>query len=179
MPCISLPDTLFSSRFDTSIGCGFVLATEKGVCQVILPAWPGHGQPILCAAPPNMLTRQAAQLLERYFSGTPTEFNDIAIDFTATTPFRCHILTLIRQIPYGEARSYMEVAAMAGRPTAARAVGGAMAANPIPVIVPCHRVVASDGSLTGFSASGGLIMKKYLLELEKTDFKGEKINLKK
>lgn len=81
-----------------------------------------------------------------------------------TTPFRAKVYEVTRNIPYGETLSYGEVAAKAGSPKAARAVGAAMAANPLPLIIPCHRVVGADCKLTGFG--GGLNIKEMLLKLE-------------
>jgi methylated-DNA-[protein]-cysteine S-methyltransferase len=77
------------------------------------------------------------------------------------------------QIPYGRVVSYGCLAQQAGYPGASRAVGGAMAANPIPIIVPCHRVVAASGALTGYSGPGGIVMKKNLLSLEGVEFRGK------
>ena len=95
------------------------------------------------------------------------------MDLCEVTPFRARILTLIRAIEQGEVISYGEVAAMAGAPRAARAIGGAMAANPVPIIIPCHRIVAGNGSLTGFSAAGGISVKNKLLRMEGIEFTGD------
>lgn len=81
-----------------------------------------------------------------------------------TTVFRAKVYEVVRKIPHGKTLSYSKVAAQSGSPGAARAVGAAMAANPLPLIIPCHRVVGSDGKLTGFR--GGLNIKEMLLELE-------------
>lgn len=102
--------------------------------------------------------------VERYFRGERVAFS-VSIDWSGYTPFQRRVLELVRAIPYGEARSYSQVAREAGSPRGARAVGGVMRANRTPLVIPCHRVVAADGSIGGFS--GGLEMKKYLLELEK------------
>jgi methylated-DNA-[protein]-cysteine S-methyltransferase len=82
------------------------------------------------------------------------------------TPFQLRVWEALRAIPYGETRSYAEIARTIGKPDAVRAVGSANGANPIPIIVPCHRVLGSDGSLTGFG--GGLRVKRFLLDLEST-----------
>jgi len=102
--------------------------------------------------------------LQSYFNGKRTQFS-CKLDLTGATPFFKRVLEITRSIPYGEVRSYSWIAGQAGKPLAARAVGQAMARNPVPIIVPCHRVVASDGSLGGFG--GGLEMKTWLLELER------------
>ena len=99
----------------------------------------------------------------RYAGGEPVAFPD-ALDLSATTPFQRAVWQATREIPYGQTRSYGWLAARVGRPRAARAVGQAMAANPWPIIVPCHRVVSSDGRLGGYG--GGLDMKERLLLLE-------------
>lgn len=101
--------------------------------------------------------------LRRYARGEPVAFPD-ALDFSAVTPFQRAVWQATREIPYGRTRSYGWLAARAGRPRAARAVGQAMAANPWPIIVPCHRVVSSNGRLGGYG--GGLDMKEQLLLLE-------------
>jgi len=101
--------------------------------------------------------------LRRYAGGGPVAFPD-ALDLSAATPFQRAVWQATRDIPYGQTRSYGRLAARVGRPRAARAVGQAMAANPWPIIVPCHRVVSSDGRLGGYG--GGLDMKERLLLLE-------------
>ena len=103
------------------------------------------------------------QRLLRYLDGERVAFND-SVDLSALTGFQRAVLVAARTIPYGEVRSYGWVAQQLGRPKAARAVGQALARNPVPIVVPCHRVVGGDGGLTGFS--GGLGMKKRLLEIE-------------
>lgn len=108
----------------------------------------------------------AVSLLKKYFSGKPVDFSKLKVDLSARKPFFRDICRAAQSIPYGELRTYGELAAMIGRKGAARAVGRVMAANPLPIIIPCHRVVSSDGSLTGYSASGGLETKKRLLEME-------------
>ncbi len=115
-------------------------------------------------------------MLERYFNGERLAF-ELPCDLSGLPPFRQRILRLAADIGYGEVLSYGELAQQAGCPAAARAVGGAMAANPIPIIIPCHRVVAASGRLTGYSAPGGLIMKRYLLSMEGVDFRGERVAL--
>ncbi len=108
----------------------------------------------------NLLTDE----LERYFRGENISFS-VPVDWSGYTSFQCRVLKLVRTIPYGEVRSYGQVARAAGCPQGARAVGGVMRANCTPLVIPCHRVIASDGSLGGFS--GGMGMKKYLLDIEK------------
>jgi len=101
--------------------------------------------------------------IKRYFEGKRVTFTD-KLDLSGTTVFQQAVWNVTRTIPYGETRSYAWIASQAESPRASRAVGGALARNRFPIIVPCHRVIASDGSLGGFS--GGLALKKRLLELE-------------
>ncbi len=104
--------------------------------------------------------------LQAYAAGATIDFSDIVVDTTGLTSFRRSVITALRHIGYGQTVSYAQLAALAGSPRAARAVGSAMAMNRVPLIVPCHRVVASGGRLGGFSAPSGLTMKQRLLELE-------------
>lgn len=102
--------------------------------------------------------------IEAYYSGQKASFPD-KIDLSKATPFQRTVWQACRKIPYGETRSYAWLARQIGKPGAARAVGRALGNNPLLVIVPCHRILNSDGGLGGFT--GGLAMKKYLLALEK------------
>jgi len=104
--------------------------------------------------------------LRAYASGRPADFRDVPLDFADCTPFERRVLRSCRRIPLGKTLTYGQLAAKAGSPGAARAVGRCMARNRVPVIVPCHRVVASGGQLGGYSAAGGTAMKRRLLELE-------------
>jgi len=111
---------------------------------------------------PSALADATAQL-EAYFRGELREFEiPLAPQGTA---FQLQVWQAMRDIPYGQTATYAELARRVGRSTAARAVGGASSRNPLPVVVPCHRVVGSDGSLTGYA--GGLHLKQALLELER------------
>lgn len=105
---------------------------------------------------------QAARELGEYFAGERREFS-VPLDFTGTE-FQNKVWRALRSIPFGETRSYGELATQVGAPKASRAVGAANGRNPIPIILPCHRVIGSSGSLTGFG--GGLSMKKQLLAHE-------------
>jgi len=108
-------------------------------------------------------TGKFARQLQAYAGGQPVRFA-CRLDLSSGTPFQQEVWRALRTIPRGETRSYAWVARRIGKPKAVRAVGAACGANPIPIIVPCHRVIASDGSLGGFS--GGLALKRRLLELE-------------
>ncbi len=108
------------------------------------------------------LRRQVAD----YYAGTPTRFTT-PVDLEGVPPFRAAVLRLCHEVAYGETVSYADLAAALGKPKAARAVGGAMATNPIPLVIPCHRVLRSDGSLGGFSSPCGVEEKRRMLEMEK------------
>jgi methylated-DNA-[protein]-cysteine S-methyltransferase len=107
-------------------------------------------------------TAGLSRQLEEYFAGERREF-DLPLA-PEGTPFERSVWDELRRIPFGETRSYGEIARAIGRPSASRAVGRANGANPIPIVVPCHRVIGADGSLTGFG--GGLEAKSRLLEIE-------------
>lgn len=100
-----------------------------------------------------------------YLNGQPVTFS-FQVDWQRFPPFQGKILQLTAQIPYGKVLTYGGIAALAGSPKASRAAGSALAHNPLPILIPCHRVVGSDGSLHGYSAPGGLAAKARLLELE-------------
>ena len=109
------------------------------------------------------LLREALEQLEEYFEGKRREF-DLPLQLSGT-PFQMRVWRALQAIPYGETRSYGEVARMVGCPKAARAVGAANGANPLAIVVPCHRVIQSDGRLGGYG--GGLRLKQFLLDLER------------
>lgn len=104
--------------------------------------------------------------LERYSSGHSEEFSDIAIYSTRRTPFQAEVISQTRQLKYGESVTYLELANRAGSPGAARAVGTVMSTNRIPIVIPCHRVIAAGGRLGGYSAPQGTQLKQQLLAME-------------
>jgi methylated-DNA-[protein]-cysteine S-methyltransferase len=111
------------------------------------------------------ILRQAREELVEYLAGDRTFFT-VPVDLSKVPEFDRAALEIASQIPYGEVRSYKWIAEQLGKPDAARAVGGAMAGNPVPLIVPCHRVVKTDGGLGGYSF--GLVQKEALLNLERS-----------
>ncbi len=121
----------------------------------------------------SILTATVLQLGE-YFLGNRREFN-LDLDISHLTPFQQRVLNLTFQIPYGTTTTYGMLAVNAKSPRAARAVGAAMAGNPIPIIIPCHRVVGSDGSLHGYAAPDGITTKSFLLQLEGLHIVGKKL----
>lgn len=146
-----------------------ILASAKGLLATTLPQHSAQEAQQLLGKSVNQATwspRRFADLVERfkvYFSGKEASFPD-ELDFSGTTPFQREVWEITRLIPYGETRTYLWVAEQIKRPRALRAVGQALARNPLSIIVPCHRVVASNGGLGGFG--GGAEMKRYLLRLE-------------
>ena len=144
--------------YESPIGQIIVSASERGVDEIIfgdekdIEAFPGENEAI---------NRCFAQL-DEYFAGTRCSF-DVPLDLEGS-PFQLSVWRTLLLIPCGETWSYGRVAAQIGRSRAVRAVGGANHANPVPIIVPCHRVVGSDGKLTGYG--GGLWRKEWLLKHE-------------
>ncbi len=145
---------------DTPIGPLLLVADGDALTAVHLPGFHDGEAPGEEGAP--VLDEAAAQLTA-YFAGERTAF---ALPLAPRgTPFQQAVWEALRRIPYGETRSYAQVARGLGRPERVRAVGSANARNPLAIVVPCHRVVGSDGSLTGYA--GGLERKRALLDLER------------
>jgi len=122
---------------------------------------------------PDLLAEISRQLAA-YFAGQLQIF-DVPVDWGVLSAFQQRALKAAQEIPYGQVKSYARLADDIGQPKASRAVGGAMAGNPMPIIIPCHRVVAADGRLTGYSGSGGLATKAWLLGLEGHQVSGERV----
>jgi methylated-DNA-[protein]-cysteine S-methyltransferase len=137
-----------------------MVASERGIRAIDFHLnWPVQG---LERNDGNGLLREAARQLEAYFVGDLRRF-DLPLDMMGTA-FQKRVWDELLQIPYGETRSYLQVAIAVGAAQAVRAVGAANGANPVPIVVPCHRVIGSSGKLTGYG--GGLPLKKRLLQLE-------------
>ena len=151
-------------RLRTPLGILHVVASESSVLHIELPGSRTERslERWLRARAETPVLSAALQQLREYFAGKRRVF-DVPID-PAGTDFQRRVWTAIAAIPYGETVSYGEMAAGLGGLTLARAVGAANGANPIPIIIPCHRVIGSDGSLTGYA--GGLRMKVWLLRHE-------------
>ena len=115
-------------------------------------------------------TALALKQLSEYLSGTRRQF-DLPLDLADRTSFQREVLQLTLQIPYGKTSTYKLLALKLQRPQAARAVGRVEATNPIPLVIPCHRVLGSDGSLHGYGGPGGIKLKAWLLELESSSLK--------
>lgn len=108
---------------------------------------------------------EAARQLHEYLGQQRTVF-DLAVDWSVLTPFQAAALRAVYAVPYGRLATYKEIAQHIGRPAAVRAVGRANATNPMPIIIPCHRILGTDGKLHGYGAPGGLETKAWLLRLE-------------
>ena len=148
-------DLLF---YDSPVGRLGLMGEGEALTALALP-----GQPVpRIAERETPLLWEARRQLEAYFAGKLREF-DLPLR-PEGTPFRRQVWDELRKIPYGQVISYGELARRVGRPGAARAVGGANHHNPISILIPCHRVIAADGSLCGYG--GGLELKRALLELE-------------
>ena len=160
--------------FDTPIGrCGLVWGGH-GLLGVALPAanetMTRHRLerhfPLAREAPVPAEVERTVMRIVALLNGTPDDLADVAIDLAGVPEFNCRVYAVARSILPGATRTYGEVALRLGEPHAARAVGQALGANPWPIVVPCHRVLAAGGKAGGFSAPGGLRTKLRLLQIE-------------
>jgi methylated-DNA-[protein]-cysteine S-methyltransferase len=162
-----LDSVVVSTTIETPIGRLGVAASPRGLSGVDFhPGQAGNGERAASGPGADAARRhleEAVQQLQDYFAGRRSTF-DVPLDLTGT-PYQQRVWRALLRIPAGKTLSYGEVAKLLGSPAAARAVGRACATNPVPVVVPCHRVVGSDGKLHGFG--GGLWRKEKLLELER------------
>lgn len=154
------------ARWDSPLGAMLLEANETRLCGVWFEGqkhgpearhWPARSN--------SPVIRQAIRELTEYFDGRRRHF-DTPIDSSLGTDFQRAVWTALRRIPAGRTSTYAELACRIGRPTAVRAVASAVGRNPVSLLVPCHRVIGSDGSLTGYA--GGLRRKAFLLALEKS-----------
>lgn len=157
---------------DTLIGQLVVASTERGLIRIILPgeecydfhSYINKMYPEEIPIEGRGRNRQIIDQLHEYFNGYRTTFS-LSLELRGTE-FQRSVWKAVADVPYGQTRSYGEIAREIGRPKACRAVGAANGTNPIPIVVPCHRIIGADGSMTGFG--GGIPLKKKLLRLEKT-----------
>jgi methylated-DNA-[protein]-cysteine S-methyltransferase len=158
-------------RHDSPLGSIIVAATQDGLVRIGLPI---EGEDAVLdelahrisgrvLRAPRTTVNQARQQLDEYFQHCRTEF-DVTLDWQLTSGFRRHVLAATAQIPYGHTASYAEVATRAGSPRAVRAAGTALATNPLPIVIPCHRVLKSSGQLGAYR--GGPEAKAQLVALE-------------
>ena len=157
---------------DSPFGPLLLAASRKGLVRIGLPSQDSDElladlaarvSPRVIEAPAKL--DEVRRELDLYFEGRLTDF-DLPLDWRLTKDFRRDVLRVVNRIPYGQTRSYMEVATRAGNARAVRAAGTACGANPIPIVVPCHRVLRTGGGLGGYG--GGLPMKESLLSLERS-----------
>jgi methylated-DNA-[protein]-cysteine S-methyltransferase len=160
--------------FETAIGTCGVAWSERGIVAVELP---GRGSAQTAArlkrrvpgaaegAAPGAV-RDAIEAMAALLAGERPDLTGVVLDLQGVAPFDQSVYAIARAIPAGETLTYGEIAARLGDPAAARAVGRALAANPFPIIVPCHRVLAADGKMGGFSAPGGAAAKARMLSIE-------------
>ena len=159
--------------FKTQWGWFGILGGERGLVRTCLPA--AHKEFVqsrmLSDFPTAKRSKKAFSALQKaitsYYKGIPADFSDIPVCLDELSEFRLQVLTTLRTISYGKRISYSQLAQLAGNPTATRAIGALMGQNPLPLIIPCHRVIKADGSPGQFTAPGGTDTKIRMLELEK------------
>lgn len=162
-------ETLWWDVIEADAGRFGVGVSERGLLAILLPNAADQRDQVLGRLAGQFQLgeqsdrlREACQQLREYFAGERREF-DLELDLRGTS-FQVDAWNAVAAVPYGETTSYGEIARRIGRPDAVRAVGAANGANPIPIVVPCHRIIGSNGKLTGYG--GGLDLKRWLLKLE-------------
>ena len=166
------PADVAYAHVDSPVGTLLVARTERGLACLSYEDLHGGADPLLEQLAERLSPRvlhaparldDVRRELDEYFAGRRTAF-DVPVDMTLAKPFAARVLEVTARIPFGATSTYGEVAAEAGSPGAARAAGGALGSNPVAIVVPCHRVLARNGTLHGYT--GGLHRKEHLLELE-------------
>lgn len=157
---LSLTLVLRQWKMDSPIGPLYLIASEKGLKSVL---WKAKGVPFAATLTEHKILAQAVQELTEYFDRNRLQFS-VPLDVEGTE-FQERVWKQLAQIPYGKTFSYSEIAVQIGQEKAVRAVGTANGRNPLSIVVPCHRVIAANGTLGGYS--GGLAIKTKLLELER------------
>jgi methylated-DNA-[protein]-cysteine S-methyltransferase len=167
-----MTDDIKYTIFKTRPGYFGFCCTEKGVLRTCLPLktrpsvedylLAGIDNPVFDN---NLLPGLQTQIIA-YYEGDCVDFSRTPVDLSGLTPFTQKVLRACMKIKYGHKITYKQLAEQVGSPNSSRAIGGVMARNPIPLIIPCHRVLSANGSLCGFSAPGGLETKKWMLSLE-------------
>lgn len=150
--------SLWQQELESPLGCLQLSASDQGLREIRFPSTRPWSKPTSSCG----TLEDAKKQLSLYFQGRLTRFS-LPLDFCGT-PFQEQVWLAVNEIPFGTLVSYADIARAIGRPRSARPVGGAVGKNPLPIVVPCHRVVGSDGSLTGFT--GGLDIKIWLLQWE-------------
>lgn len=159
--------------FKTHWGYFGLAGTESGLCRTCLP------EPTSASIKRRLLEnlpgadfdedffKGLQKQITGYFEGAGVDFSRVAVTLNGFSIFSQKILTACRKVKPGQTVTYSELAKRSGRPAASRAVGGALARNPLPLIIPCHRVIRTDGKMGGFTAPGGIPLKRKMLELER------------
>jgi methylated-DNA-[protein]-cysteine S-methyltransferase len=163
--------TIFYTKLKIPIGCLLIASSDRGLVRIILPNkdisnsfdhlrkdFPGKR-----FEEDREKNQKAVEQLEEYFNGTRTNFS-LKLDLIKGTEFQKSVWKAVSRIPHGQTSSYGKIARQIGKPKACRAVGLANKRNPVPIVIPCHRIIGSDGSMTGYS--GGILLKEKLLKLE-------------
>jgi len=160
---------MFFNTYETKWGAGAIVISDKGLAGVLFPSkkeayleeeiYKKYG----AISYDGNQGLDVSSTLARYFAGQSVQLT-YQVDYRKATEFEILVYENLKAIPYGKAITYAELASLCGRPRAARAVGNAMAKNPVPIVVPCHRVLRSDGGIGGWSGKPG--WKEMLLELE-------------
>jgi methylated-DNA-[protein]-cysteine S-methyltransferase len=155
-------------RFETALGTCGLRWSEAGIAELWLPkdrALAGLMEVESLNAVPEAV-REAIEAIVALLDGEPRDLRSVALDLEGVDGFQRGVYAAAREIGPGETATYGEIASALGDPQAAREVGSALGRNPVPIVVPCHRVLAADGALRGFSAPGGIATKRRMLEIE-------------
>jgi methylated-DNA-[protein]-cysteine S-methyltransferase len=147
---------MYSQSIDSATGTLTVRATDKAITSVRFEE--------IASSNPNQITEMACKQLVEYFEGKRTSFELVLK--AEGTEFQKSVWQELQRIPAGQTTSYGQIANKIGKPKAARAVGGAVGSNPIAIIIPCHRVLASNGAITGYTGGDGIKTKQKLLDIE-------------
>jgi len=173
-----MPSTIYWTEINSPIGPLVLMAADAGLCRIEFGAfsqreeklltwirvWFPDGTGLVPVQPAaHLIIDETAAQLNRYFAGELKVFT-VKLDMRGT-PFQTKVWQALLEVPYGESRSYKDIAGAIGQPKAVRAVGGANNRNPVPLIVPCHRIIGAGGAMVGYG--GGLEIKTCLLELER------------
>ena len=166
------PDETYYDVWPTAWGPIGAVAGPRGLRRIVLPHYSQDDLLALLSWEFPTAARSVgpferfAPLTRGYFNGQAVDFSEIQCELPAKASFSGKVLRACRQVPHGQTVSYSELAGRIGRSDASRAVAGALSRNPMPLVVPCHRVTYRDGRLGGFSAEGGMTLKQRMLDME-------------
>ena len=170
VPFLRKSMTAWYGEIESPVGLLFVAASAAGVCEIDFAS--SHNQTEVMRRleqrgfhpiPNQTAITAVGEQLNEYFNGERDRF-EVPLDFSGITPFTQAVLVATEQVPFGHLSTYRQIAESIGQPTATRAVGNALGRNPLPVVVPCHRIIRSDSTIGGYT--GGLHIKQVLLKLE-------------